>query len=432
MIGRLGIGILGISQISHKFSIVSHARKARSAFRAWIEMKDFRREILDQAKLERSSDLASGQDDESPTPGFPVGDYRAESIPFDPQRTGMMITATEPTEGFRQQLSEDDLDPLPKEFRMFCQASGVKDALATGPLYNRMVWQVASLSPVPYMLNGVESDGDESMTSIIKTLQKFNFAVIVDGVKLFKPVLLDVPASVVPYDTVGYGEGPFHFPLELDEVVWGSKLSVRGYLYSSAGTALHPDDIRGMLIRLKHVGIGEYDKSFLDYRYAEGPRFAWLTGEIFIEHGLDDALTVGRDGFDAGHPHYVALRTWLHTQLRSRVFPTLYRSIESRRLKREAIRQETRTNAFLNSISGFAEVPIEIRETADRGEPPVRIDLKQGSVVLNTAATWPRGRRQREMAQRLSIIFELVRLVDSDKEAIHDFVRLTRELLLHR
>ena len=71
---------------------------------------------------------------------------------------------------------------------------------------------------------------------------------------------------------------------------------------------------------MKHVGIGEYDKSFLGYRIAEGPRFAWLTGELFIEHGLEDALTVGRDGFDTGHPHYIALRKWLHSQLHREVF----------------------------------------------------------------------------------------------------------------
>ena len=36
------------------------------------------------------------------------------------------------------------------------------------------------------------------------------------------------------------------------------------------------------------------------------------------------------------------------------------------------------------------------------------------------------------MAQKLSIIFELVRLVDSDSEAIHHFIELTRELLSQR
>ena len=47
-IGRLGIGILGISQISHEFSFVSHSRGTESAFEATVRMKDFRSEILDR------------------------------------------------------------------------------------------------------------------------------------------------------------------------------------------------------------------------------------------------------------------------------------------------------------------------------------------------------------------------------------------------
>ena len=48
VIGRLGIGILGVSQISHEFSIVSHVREEQTAFRASVWMKDFRKDILDQ------------------------------------------------------------------------------------------------------------------------------------------------------------------------------------------------------------------------------------------------------------------------------------------------------------------------------------------------------------------------------------------------
>ena len=319
-----------------------------------------------------------------------VGNYTVEEIPFDPKKTGLIITATEPTEGFRRQLSADNPAPLPKDFRVFSQSSGIKDKLATGPWYNRMVWQVASVAPISYMSDSTVSDGEEAMISIANTLKGFDFSVIVDGIKLFKPILLDGPAIVVPNHTVGEGEGPFHFSLELDECVWDRELRIRGYLYSSAGTALHPDDIRGVLIRLKHVGIGEYDKSFLDYRYAEGPRFAWLTGELFVEKGLEDALTIGRDGFDAGHPHYIALQKWLHLQLRNCVFPTLYKGINSRRLRKEASRQKTHTSAFLESISAFVGSSIEILETDDREAPPVRVDLQRGTATLNTAATWPK------------------------------------------
>ena len=426
MIGRLGIGLLGVSQISHEFEIVSHARSDHTAFRATIQMKDFRREILGQPT---DRDPASEQSEQIRPLDFPVGGYEVEPIQFEPNNVGLTITATEPTAGFRRQFSDSELQPLPKEFHTFCRRCQAKDELATGPLYNRMIWQLASLSPISYMSDSTVSSGDPVMTDLVTRLQEFDFSVIVDGVKLFKPILLGGPTSEVNDSDTAEGEGPFHFPLSLDETVWGTKLKVRGYIYGSKGLALHPDDIRGVLIRLRHVGIGEYDKSFLGYRYSEGPRFAWLTGELFVEDGLEDGLTVGRDGFDAGHPHYIAMRLWLHQELRSRVFPTLYKGINARRLRRDAERSHLRTVAFHDSISRFAGMPIEIQHIADDLRPPVQVDLDRGVAALNDSAIWPRGKRQLEMAQRLSIVFELVRLVESDRSAVYEFVKLTRQLL---
>ena len=256
-------------------------------------MRDFRKELLDQRS---HSDLEERNDDESDERGFQVGGYEATEIDFDRRRTGLTITATETTEGYRRQLSEDDPPPLPKDFHSFCKESQIKDRLVTGSFYNNMIWLIASLAPITYFPSGALTVGDENMSSLSKDLIKFDFSVIVDGFKLSKPILLKSHAQVVPVGQLGEGEGPFHFPLAFDETIWSEPLRITGYIHATAGRALHPDDLRGVLIRLKHVGIGEYDKSFLDYRQAQGPRYAWMTGEIFVEDGLENALTVGRDG----------------------------------------------------------------------------------------------------------------------------------------
>ena len=173
-------------------------------------MKDFRKEILDQA---RDPSPQPGQGEMSGTRGFPVGSYEAEEIPFEAKKAGLSITATEPTEGFRRQLIDDELRPLSKNFRVFIEWSAIKDELATGSWYNRMVWQVASLAPISYMLNSTVSDSDGGMIAIANTLKNFDFSVIMDGVRLFRPILLDGPTSEVSAGEVGKGEGPFHFPL---------------------------------------------------------------------------------------------------------------------------------------------------------------------------------------------------------------------------
>ena len=426
VIGRLGIGILAISQISHDFSIVSHSRATGTAFRANIWMQDFRSQILDRVVPSTSGNEEDGG---LSAKGFPVGSFEAEKIEFDPTRTGTTIVATEPTEGFRKQLSEDRPDPLPKQFLDFCKWSGGRGNLDLGSLYQHMVWQLSSLAPIPYLAhNGFWGDADTT-NSISKLLIQFDFSVMLDGVKLFKPVLMDRRATEVLRDPPEGMDGPFLFPLEFDEPVWGANLKARGYIYSSAGLALHPTNLRGIIIRIKHIGIGEYDKTFLGYRVTEGPRFAWLTGELFVDEGLEDALTVGRDGFDTGHPHYIALRAWLHKELRSRVFPALHRGVEVRRSRNEAKRVAKRSDAFLDSIKEFVGKPFEIRHVESSTDPAVQVNLRQGVATVNAAAEWPRGKKQRELCQKLGIVFELARCVDSQNDEISSFIQLTRQIL---
>ena len=427
VIGRLGIGILAVSQISHDFSIVSHARASQTAFKAHVRMLDFRNEVLDNLGRSRSE---AGEGQETQDTRFPVGHYAAEEIPFDPKRAGLTITATEPTEGFRHQLSEDQPEPLPGTFLNFTRWSGEKGNLDTGPWYNKMVWQLASLAPISYMSNcNVGDDRNRIMTTVSKTLSEYDFSVVLDGIKLFKPVLLDGPAIEVQDGVPPEEDGPFLFPLEFDRQVWGARVKVRGYIYSSAGTALHPTDLRGILIRLKHVGISEYDKSFLGYRFTEGPRFSWLTGELFVEEGLEDALTIGRDGFDVGHPHYIALRSWLHRELQSRVFPTLHKGIAVRRVRKEAEAGDTRQQRFLESISSFVGKPLRIETVRNPNGAAVYVDLEEGVAVINVAAPWPRGKRQRELSQRLGVMFELVHGAGLQSKEVDEFINLTRQLL---
>ena len=329
-------------------------------------------------------------------------------------------------------MSEDNPKPIPKAFSEFAQWALRKDNLATGPWYNQMVWQIASLIPIPYMPNPEVAAGDEAMTKIAKALADFEFDVVIDGVKLYKPILLQGPALQVPQYTVGEGVGSFHFPLEFDSEIWGSPLQVTGYIHASGGTVLHPDEMRGLLIRLKHIGIGGYDKSFLGYRYAEGPRFGWLTGELFVDEGLEDALTVSRDGFDAGHPHYIALRTWVHGELRSRIFPTLHRGYASRREIREEERLSLRSQGLLDTISDFVGRQMEIKYVHQTGLPPVSVDIETGVASINESARWPRGKRQRETIQNLCLIFELVRSANVERDALGDFKELAEKLLSMR
>ena len=150
-------------------------------------MSDFRGEVLDHAVSSAVEATTGGVG----RLGVAVGGYSAEPIPFREERAGTIIVAMEPTEGFRAQLSEDQPEALPTDFRAFCEMCQRKDFLATGSLYNRMVWQLTSLSPISYMPNVVGFEGDEAMLEVVSRLEGFTFKVIVDGVKIFKPLSVE-------------------------------------------------------------------------------------------------------------------------------------------------------------------------------------------------------------------------------------------------
>ena len=428
VIGRLGIGILGIAQLSHEFTIISHARDSRSAFEATVTMKDYRKEVLDRV----TKTDTDGSNPKNESRDFAVGTYHVIPVEYQPSRRGMMITASDTTAGFRKQFSDDEPEPLPGKFGEFLDWCGVKDNLATGPFYRRLVWEIASLAPIPYSRDRSSISGDPNLEAVSKELRDFEFNVVVDGVLLSKPVPLQENAIAVSVGDDAQGEGPFHFPLEFESDVWGSPLKLTGYLRASRGKAIHPSAIRGILIRLKHVGIGGYDKSLLGYRYAEGPRFDWLTGELFVESGLEDALTVGRDTFDEGHPHFIALREWLHEQLRQRIFKTMYRGITARRIRREFERENRFHESFEEAISAFVNQKIAACYIEDSSAPPIEIDFAKGIAKINNSARWPRGKRQRELVQRISVIFELVRVAEPGSQAVEEFVRLVSRVIATR
>ena len=60
------------------------------------------------------------------------------------------------------------------------------------------------------------------------------------------------------------------------------------------------------------------------------------------------------------------------------------------------------------------------------------LDLERGIASINTAARWPRGRIQKQTAQRLSIIYELVQETRTAADQLDASVELTRNLLSQR
>ena len=78
------------------------------------------------------------------------------------------------------------------------------------------------------------------------------------------------------------------------------------YAVISPWKAVKPYDLRGIKLRLNNVGVGPRQVFDID-KSRQYSRLHWLSGELQILRGLDDAVTLSRDSFLAT-PEYEALR----------------------------------------------------------------------------------------------------------------------------
>ena len=92
----------------------------------------------------------------------------------------------------------------------------------------------------------------------------------------------------------------------------GDRVAARGYFYAQHGR-IQPEELQGILVRIRHAAVGEYDKTYWGFPASEGPLFkTWVSGEVWADDGLEDAMNIDRSTLRDVHPAYVELRQALH------------------------------------------------------------------------------------------------------------------------
>jgi hypothetical protein len=193
--------------------------------------------------------------------------------------------------------------------------------------------------------------------------------VLLDDVELRKPVeLRGNPA--------GYTAVPIK---HVTKQVLQRELSFSGYIVIQEGKQLRPADLRGTLVRIRDVGVGLYDASMLDYRINEGPRSRWLTSEVFVESGLEDALNIDRDSFNRYSAEFQVLQRELHSVLQKAVFPEVYRQID----KRTRAHQKKTARARLKSLQSVLDQTLQDRSVQVKLKPPSSTNTLQDGVSVS-------------------------------------------------
>jgi hypothetical protein len=414
VIGRLGIGLLGIAQICPSFTISSVTSKGEG-FRARVVLYDLLKKRLDK------------NDNTIVTPGTEVliGTYDFVDD-FGPEKSkpGTLIIGDDIhptfTRAFRDSLEFDHFKKPPLDWSKALKiAAGVHSLQQLGD-YWRLLWELSACCPLPYI--SASALPNRLIAEDQERLESYGFKVLVDGIQLAKPVYLKG-------NTGGYTTNRIK---QHTQKVYGNDLSFHGYIAVQEGLQLKPDELRGMLIRIKDVAIGYYDQSMLDYRSNEGPRSRWLTGEIFVDQGLEDALNIDRDSFNRFHPEFRAIQEFVHTLLRKEIFPVVYQNIEKRSAVRDDTRSKARKAQLVKVLKNAADKSVSLSYSAEEDvRPKVTLGGKEdrAKVVAPDPETLNTKKKNRQLAASILTIFEMAmreRDLESQRET---FRRLLLDLL---
>lgn len=415
IIGRLGIGMLGIATFCPGFTITSKTKDG-GGFKARIRLYDLLKQKLD------SDDPEFVRPDE-----IDVGEYSILEDDLEKAEVGTLIVA-------------DDVHPtFIRSFKLSCATDGFKepsinwlDNLVESAKvhsvkelgeYWRLLWELAAACPIPY-IDGEALPGN-LITADHNRLSGYDFNVVVDSIRLAKPVLLNDPN--MDYTCHEFQEDSFR--------PYGKPLKFHGYFVVQEGLQLKPEDLRGILIRIKDVAIGYYDNSLLGYRFNEGPRTRWVTGEVFIDDGLEDALNLDRESFNRFHPEFRELQEYIHGILQLQVFPEVYKKIAKRSKKKKVARKKHRSESLAEVISNVRNAKVSLVEAEPSPEaktsPQVIVTQKKKTfeVVLPSTEDLKIKRANRDLAAALLAVYEVSLLESSPKEKRDTFRRLVLELL---
>lgn len=463
-IGQLGLGILALAQICTRFEIISHNKENRTAFRAIIKFPPYTRQEMDKI-----SQHASLNEDEK----LHGGEYQVAEERYDSSKQGLRVFTKYLREPFRKRMRSlsrlgnkivfSRTGPY-KTFDSYLEAiyntKRITQSLNLLSDYDQLIFGLALAAPIPFIAERNISTQLSTVSERQVRLTKFDFRVQLDNMELANPVslpsdrtgrtarqcrvaeakrqsfeLIDGPVKEiinVAQRRVAVEGSDEHFNLyELKYSrpdVAGSPLEFTGYLFQQTGR-LYPRDIQGILVRLNNVAIGRYDNSMMTYPYAEGPRYAMVSSELFVERGFEDALNIDRDSFNELHPHYIRAQAYMHCLLHGLIFPETWGEEKERnkqRRVREAEASETRfvdsyrkaTGEQVRSIQRI-EKPDTQRTPRKPEQSPVDFQPRRGAIEIDRThpllAPLFRRRKYASLVEKLVVAFE--RANDKSKPA---------------
>jgi hypothetical protein len=419
IIGKIGIGLLAVAQICNKFSVISKRRGSKTYFQATIGLKQF-------DEIEREDGYRKGEGEIS------LGRYEIDEDLTDevgPERHYTKIVMQDIKEGFRKRLVDEEARKIFRVQESAAQENTFEDFMESVKdkkfnelsQYDQLIWELGLLCPVEY-IDGGPLPNNRVLKSEIFKLKSYDFKVFVDGYEIRKPIRFPTSSDLgtASLDVKTYPH------ISFDEEVDGSRLVFTGYIFHQR-KRVQPAELQGVLIRIKGVGVGGYDRTFLHYPKSEGPMFSQLSGEIFVDQGLEEALNIDRNSFNETHRHYLILQKYLWDYLSVR--PGVFNDIRNRsKVRRDQIRSEEADKElvkFVHAIGSRTQTEIIFKRHKGEGDAPYEYDRATGKVTFYRHPFWAKRATTRLVQEKVIIAMAAARSVAKDMDQLEKvFMRL--------
>lgn len=323
ILGLFGIGFLAAAHISRDIWVTSFKRGSETGLKAHVNLKPY---FLYQDKIETFDEFQFGtveygsvrRDALGPGEDKPFGRPHGTTIELRGVREGPFIDVLTregercisfPQRGFREKVPGSKMTELVEK----CQRNPY--VLYTDRLTGReqLAWNLGMSAPVRYLEGGpirpghVSPDTQQTLEQLRKFNEDLKFEVWLDGIEIRKPILLpthrpgrrpvpdpDLPRDILVSTVAVDGKSSR-----------GRRVRARGYLFYQPYRIV-PAELRGLYPRMGGVGIGyTFENRFLSYLKAENPVLrVQVSGELYVEEGLGDALNLDRSGFMELSPEY--------------------------------------------------------------------------------------------------------------------------------
>lgn len=330
-IGRFGIGTLAVVAICDHFTITSTKEGSTEGFVA----------TLDVAALRMH---------------FGKGENLSDCWKFDVKKWDTEKTTTH--------FTEIQLDKLATDIRTFLERPGERkiteaiESISKLSGKDQLQWHLGVICPVSYTSEypipkkDLNKGAHAVLIESARRLMRDRFSVFLDGKEIKRRVLLPEYKSSTQKNKTDYNrlmKRGLGYDVKCFRSPSGSTVRYEGYVVVQA-QQLFPKELRGLIVRLRGVSIGSYKTMHLTGG-AISTMLPALSGEIWVDFGLDEALQFDRESFREDHPQFMQFREQIEKLIESEESGFRSRSIARNQLKKGKLATSKTNPKVSKSIS---------------------------------------------------------------------------------